>query len=1143
MDPISSNLRSVHTTNLPEILNQLGVSLLVSTYQAGKLIVVRADGAQLNTHFRVFQKPMGLAVEGSKLAIGCAHQIWEHRNIPAVGEKLDPPGKHDACFIPRSTHITGDIDIHEMAYGQEGLWFLNTRFSCLCSLDNEHSFVPRWRPPFVSAYDLTDRCHLNGLAMVGGIPCYVTALGETDTAGGWRTNKANGGLLMDIAANQIVLRGLSMPHSPRWYRDQLWVLESGQGTLARVDPQRGTWQTVAEMPGFTRGIDFCGPIAFIGLSKVRESAVFSGIPITQKLTERICGVWVVNIESGQTLGFLRFEEGVEEIFAVQVLPNTRFPEVLGDPRFNDDQQERLLGTSYVLPDEALKQMASGEPIPLFRPDSGDQDPEPMVTHFAVVVPVFNVEQKGWEILERTLQSIQASIDFFYQKYPYSDRMRHEIVIVDDASTDQTWVLLQQWASPRSWVKLVRQEQNQGQGAGRNRGVAATTAQAIFFCDDDDLFLPNHVLTCLQLLNRPLNPNTANPIYRLPGSYPAAVKTGLKIEDPLHPYWAEQIKQVHTLNLCIRREAHEFIEGFPTQAPFRQSIYGGEDQVYAAWLTTFFSIIWIPDQTVDYIRYPGNHLDFQLKKFQSAPNTYQEPISTEQQGYLQQIAQITQSHLQHLHHKFEADYNPDHLFAQAQSSSDPAQAIALLKRCLALDPTMQVAQQALAQWDPSSHPKEDPDSYLQQGIQAHGRGERERAAEYFRRCLELDPTIKVARYNLGVTCGDIEQWQEAEHHLRLSIQEDPDNARTHNSLGYTFANQNRLDEAIQLYDKAIELDPSFADAHMNKGMALLKLGSLWDGWKEFEWRWQTNQFTVFKCPHPRWTGEDISQKTLLVHTEQGAGDAIQFVRFIPLALQRCQDLIVVCPNHLTRLFQQVSGISRIYNAGDIPLAAFQVYSPMMSLPGCLDIDLKGIPNQVPYLKIPPVRPDLQSQLNLAFQLQNGRSHALSGFKAKANRPTNPDPKSLNVGICWAGSSTQGNDHNRSSRLQDWLPLLSLKGIQFHSLQKGPQVSQLDQLPTAVSVINWDPYLQDYADTAALLAHLDLLISVDTSVVHLAGALGRPTWTLLCHNCDWRWLLEREDTPYYPTMRLFRQDTPKQWDPVMHKAKDSLLSLIN
>ena len=208
--------RAAHTPNFPALLRQLGASLLVTTYQAGKLVIVRDEGDHLNAHFRVFQAPMGMALHGDRLAIGTTIQIWEFRDVPSVARRLGPAGRHDACFLPRSSHVTGNILIHEMAYGTGGqLWFANTRFSCLATLDAEASFTPRWRPPFVAELEPSDRCHLNGLAMVDGEPKYVTALGETNEMGGWRPNKARGGLVMDVDSGAILCRGLSMPHSPR----------------------------------------------------------------------------------------------------------------------------------------------------------------------------------------------------------------------------------------------------------------------------------------------------------------------------------------------------------------------------------------------------------------------------------------------------------------------------------------------------------------------------------------------------------------------------------------------------------------------------------------------------------------------------------------------------------------------------------------------------------------------------------------------------------------------------------------------------------------------------------------------------------------------------------------------------------------
>ena len=339
-------LRSVYTESLPNILQQLGLSLFVSTYQAGKLVVLRADEGKLNTHFRQFEQPMGIAVNQHHLAIGTAREIGIFHNVPAVTAKLEPPGKHDACYLPRKAHITGNIFIHEMAFGEGELWFVNTRFSCLCTLDTSNSFVPRWRPPFVTALSPEDRCHLNGMAMFNGKPRCVTAHGSSNDAQGWREKKVNGGIVMDVANGEIVASGLSMPHSPRIYGGKLWVLNSGFGSVGTVDLDTGKYEEFARLPGFTRGLDFYGNFAFIGLSQVRETAVFSGIPIAEE-EERSCGVWVLNIHTGETVAYVRFEDALQEVFAVNILPNIRYPEVIND-------NPELIGDSFVLPDEALE---------------------------------------------------------------------------------------------------------------------------------------------------------------------------------------------------------------------------------------------------------------------------------------------------------------------------------------------------------------------------------------------------------------------------------------------------------------------------------------------------------------------------------------------------------------------------------------------------------------------------------------------------------------------------------------------------------------------------------------------------------------------------------------------------------------------
>jgi uncharacterized protein (TIGR03032 family) len=331
------------TASFAPLLRQLNVSLLVTTYQANKLLVLRAVQGGLSTLVRTFERPMGLAVDGRRMALGTHNQVWFLRNAPDIAARVEPPGQHDACFLPRSCHVTGDIGVHELAFGGNvgridnpsyELWIVNTRFSCLCTLDPDYSFVPRWRPPFISALAAEDRCHLNGVAMAADehgmlAPRYVTALGATDTAGGWRQDKATGGCLMDVPSGAMLVGGLSMPHSPRWHDGRLWLLESGTGQLALIDPARGQRQIVTELPGFARGLAFHGPYAFVGLSKIRTTSAMDGVPLAERRNELKCGVAVVDQRTGKVAAFLEFQTAVEEIFDVQVLAGLRFPEVIG----------------------------------------------------------------------------------------------------------------------------------------------------------------------------------------------------------------------------------------------------------------------------------------------------------------------------------------------------------------------------------------------------------------------------------------------------------------------------------------------------------------------------------------------------------------------------------------------------------------------------------------------------------------------------------------------------------------------------------------------------------------------------------------------------------------------------------------------
>jgi uncharacterized protein (TIGR03032 family) len=326
---VGSPFHAAYTTTVAQLLAQAESSLLITTYKAGQVILARTeDGEALDTHLTAMNRPMGTAVAGNRLAIGAADSVVTYARHDA-GAKVGVLPVPDAVMVPKAVCFTGDVAIHDMGWDADGtLWFVNTRFSCLSTLNMHSSFDVRWKPQWISAIAGEDRCHLNGLAMVDGHPRFVTALARTDEAGGWREHKGTAGVIVDITTDQVIAEGLSMPHSPRWHDGALWFLQSGTGSLNVLDTGTGQHREITRLPGFTRGLAFIGPYALVGLSQVRES-VFTGLPVTESADERNCGVWAVDTRSGEIVGFVRFTGTVTEIFDVQVLP-ARWPHI-GEP--------------------------------------------------------------------------------------------------------------------------------------------------------------------------------------------------------------------------------------------------------------------------------------------------------------------------------------------------------------------------------------------------------------------------------------------------------------------------------------------------------------------------------------------------------------------------------------------------------------------------------------------------------------------------------------------------------------------------------------------------------------------------------------------------------------------------------------------
>lgn len=391
-------------------------------------------------------------------------------------------------------------------------------------------------------------------------------------------------------------------------------------------------------------------------------------------------------------------------------------------------------------------------------------------------------------------------------------------------------------------------------------------------------------------------------------------------------------------------------------------------------------------------------------------------------------------------------------------------------------------------------------------------ELEPAAESFRRAVELQPDLAPAWNNLGNTYRDLGRLEEAVQSFEQSLRLRPSHAPTLHNLGLAFRDLMRLDDAMRCFDTALTFDPSHHECRMSRAMLLLLRGDFEHGWSEYEARNEIPRAVARRdYPQPLWDGLDPRGRTILLHAEQGFGDTIQFARYAPLLASRGARVIVECQPELKDLFKSLKGIDRVVAAGD-DLPQFDFHRGLMSMPMVFGTTLQTIPAEVPYLSADRLR---IAEWNRRMGNGGGR-----------------------VGLVWAGASGYMNDRIRSLALDQLAPLSRAANVTFVSLQKGPAARQAASPPQDMRLIDIGPHLHDFSDTAAALENLDLVICVDTAVGHLAGALGKPVWLMIPFSPDWRWMIDRNDTPWYPTMRLYRQPVPADWDAVIQQVATEL-----
>ena len=410
-----------------------------------------------------------------------------------------------------------------------------------------------------------------------------------------------------------------------------------------------------------------------------------------------------------------------------------------------------------------------------------------------------------------------------------------------------------------------------------------------------------------------------------------------------------------------------------------------------------------------------------------------------------------------------------------------------------------------------------EAYNHLGVVLNELGRSADAIDNYRKALQIDPEYAEVYNNMGIALKEQEQFAEAITCFELALQYESDFTEAHYNLANSLRDEGRCAEALERYAQAIRSKPGYPKAHWNMSLTYLLSGNFTEGWKHYRWR-RNADLKILTHYHesgkPRWDGTAFDGKRLFVHYEQGLGDNIQFARYLPMVKARGGKLIFETLRPLMALFKGFPGIDELveYHPNEQSPVEFDVYSSLFDMPNIFGTTLATIPADVPYIHADPAKVKYwRDQL------------AGPGYK---------------VGVVWAGSPTHGDDRYRSCKLEHFAPLTEIDNMRLYALQKGEAIKQIDELAGRIPIMSLSETFEDFTDTAAAIENLDLVISVDTSVLHLAGAMGKMTWALLPFSPEWRWMLHRQDSPWYPTMRLFRQLERTGWEPVFQRVAEQL-----